>query len=120
MWIAAKVQGDRLGAASECARRYGAVTLLKGAATVVAGTDGNATVNPTGNPGMASGGMGDVLTGITGALAAAGVGPYDAARAAAYIHGLAADRAAAERGMTALNASDLIEALPTLLNGWGL
>ena len=116
----AAVQADRLGAATGCARRYGVVALLKGAATLVADPAGDATVNPTGNPGMASGGMGDVLTGIVGALAAAGVGPYDAARTAAYIHGLSADRVGEHKGLTALNATDVIEGLPAVLAGWGL
>jgi len=116
----AAVQDDRLGAAADCARRYGAVTILKGAATVVAGTEGNATINATGNPGMASGGTGDVLTGITGAFVAGGLDSYNAARAAAYIHGLAADRAAVQKGMTALNASDIIDGLPAIFAEWEL
>ncbi|MBI5529417.1 MAG: NAD(P)H-hydrate dehydratase, partial [Deltaproteobacteria bacterium] len=116
---AREVQADRVRAAAECAKKYGAVVVLKGAATVTADDLGNATINPTGNPGMASGGMGDVLTGIAGAFAACGMVPYDAARAAVYVHGLAADRAALKTGMTALVASDVTEELGGVFKEWG-
>jgi NAD(P)H-hydrate epimerase len=114
-----EVQADRLRAVTECAKKFGAVVVLKGAATVTADVHGNATINPTGNPGMASGGMGDVLTGVAGAFAAAGMAPYDAARVAAYVHGLAADRAAKATGMTALAASDVTEELGRVFREWG-
>jgi NAD(P)H-hydrate epimerase len=109
----AEVQADRIGAAREAARRYGAVAILKGARSVVAAPDGATFVNPTGNPGMASGGMGDALTGIVGGLLAQGLLALDAARLGAYLHGLAGDLAAARIGGEAgLVCSDLIDAIP--------
>jgi ADP-dependent NAD(P)H-hydrate dehydratase / NAD(P)H-hydrate epimerase len=89
--------------------------VLKGAASVIGDPDGRAFVNPTGNPGMASGGMGDVLTGMVGALLARHAGPGPALRGAVYLHGLAADLAASRVGQEALVASDVIEALPEAL-----
>jgi NAD(P)H-hydrate epimerase len=85
---------------------------LKGAATIVAEPGGDVFVNPTGNPGMASGGTGDVLTGIAGALLARGLDPLTALQSAVYLHGLAGDAAAARVGQEALIASDVIAALP--------
>jgi NAD(P)H-hydrate epimerase len=85
---------------------------LKGAATVVAAPDGRVVLNPTGNPGMASGGTGDVLTGIAGAFLARGLPAGDALAAAVYLHGLAGDLAAARLGEESLVAGDVIEALP--------
>ena len=76
-------------------------------------TDGEQLAfNPTGNPGMATGGTGDVLTGIITALLCQRLSPYDAARLARYVHGLAGDLAAAELGQIAMIASDLIRYLP--------
>lgn len=105
------VQRDRLGVARDFARAHGVHVLLKGAATVVAAPDGIVTLNPTGNPGLASGGTGDVLTGIVGALLARGLDPAMALRAGAYLHGSAADVAVTRVGEEALIASDVIEAL---------
>ena len=111
----ADVERDRV----ECVRRFatahGVHLVLKGAASVVGDPDGRVFFNPTGNPGMASGGMGDVLTGVVGALLARRADPGPALRAAAYVHGLAADLAAASLGQEALVASDVIEALPQAL-----
>src|SRR6185503_4805876 len=76
------VQADRLGAARRLAAEVGAVVVLKGARTVVAAPDGRTAINPTGNPGMASGGMGDALSGIAGALLGQGVAAFPAACAA--------------------------------------
>ena len=87
-----EIQQDRIGAAVAFAREYGVFVVLKGAATVTAAPDGRAAVNPTGNAGMASGGMGDVLSGLIGGLLAQGLDPWRAARAGVYLHGLAADR----------------------------
>jgi NAD(P)H-hydrate epimerase len=89
--------------------------VLKGAASVVADPDGRVFINPTGNPGMASGGMGDVLTGMVGALLARRLSPGLALRAAVYAHGLAGDRAAAALGQESLVAGDVVEALPEAL-----
>jgi NAD(P)H-hydrate epimerase len=109
----AEVQADRLGAAREAAKRYGAVVILKGARSVIAAADGAAFVNPTGNPGMASGGMGDALTGIVGGLLAQGLSALDAAKLGVYLHGLAGDLAVeAIGGQAGLVCSDLIDAIP--------
>lgn len=102
---------ERRAAADELAVRSGAVVLLKGHRTYI--TDGQrAAENPTGNPGMATGGTGDVLSGLIVALICQGMTAFDAARAGAYLHGLAGDLAAAELGQISLIASDLILFLP--------
>ncbi|MCK9463597.1 MAG: NAD(P)H-hydrate dehydratase, partial [Proteobacteria bacterium] len=109
----ADVQEDRIGAARRAAKKYAAVVILKGARSVVADAGGAAFVNPTGNPGMASGGMGDALTGIVGGLLAQGLPALDAAKLGTYLHGLAGDLAAEEIGGEAgLVCSDLIDAIP--------
>jgi NAD(P)H-hydrate epimerase len=82
---------------------------------VVAAPDGAVSINPTGNPGMASGGMGDCLAGVIGALLAQGLEPVEAAEAGVYWHGVAADRVAERRGEAGLIASDVIEELPPAL-----
>jgi NAD(P)H-hydrate epimerase len=108
----ADVQRDRIEVARAFATRHRVHLALKGAATVVASPDGVVVLNPTGNPGMASGGTGDVLTGIVGAVLARGVEAGTALRAAVFLHGLAGDLAAARVGQEALVASDLVDALP--------
>ncbi len=89
----AEVQADRPAAARRAAAASGAVVVLKGSLTLIAAPGGGLHVNPTGNPGMASGGSGDVLTGILGALLAQGLEALDAARLGVYLHGLAGDLA---------------------------
>lgn len=111
----AEVQADRVAAARRLAGAQRCTVVLKGARTVIAGADGAVAVNPTGNPGMASGGMGDVLTGILGGLLAQGLGPVEAAGLAAYVHGMAADEAAADHGVIGLIASDVIDRIPRVL-----
>jgi NAD(P)H-hydrate epimerase len=107
------VQADRLGLARQFAAETGACVALKGARTVIAMPDGSAAINLTGNPGMASGGMGDVLAGVIGALCAQGLPAEDAATLGVYLHGMAADLAAADRGgEIGLIASDVIGSLP--------
>jgi ADP-dependent NAD(P)H-hydrate dehydratase len=105
---------ERRDRAAELARSLGGeqtVVLLKGAHTVI--TDGERyAVNATGNPGMATGGTGDVLTGIVTALLAQGLGAFDAARLGAHVHGLAGDLAAAKLGVIGLTATDLLDYLP--------
>jgi NAD(P)H-hydrate epimerase len=109
----AAVQADRPAAARQAAASTGAIVVLKGSLTLVAAPAGGGVwVNPTGNPGMASGGTGDVLTGIAGGLLAQRLPPLDAARLAVYVHGLAGDRAQARLGGPFLAAEDLIAALP--------
>jgi NAD(P)H-hydrate epimerase len=115
----AQVQADRWAVAVAFARSSGAVVALKGHRTVVARPDGEAAVNPTGNPGMAKGGTGDVLAGVMGALLARGADTWTSACAAVYLHGMAGDRAARAIGMEALLAGDLVEALPDALRSLG-
>jgi len=107
-----ELEAGRIDCTRSWAQSWGSVVVLKGAPTVTASPDGRATVNPTGNPGMATAGMGDVLTGVIAALIGQGLGVYDAARLGAYLHGLAGDQAAARLGQHGLGASDAIEALP--------
>lgn len=114
----AEVQADRVKTAREASSRFGALVALKGARTVLATPDGEVFINPTGNPGMGSGGMGDVLAGMVGGLLAQGLPPFDALRLAVYAHGLAGDRAAERVGQHALVASDLLGELPGVLRGW--
>jgi ADP-dependent NAD(P)H-hydrate dehydratase / NAD(P)H-hydrate epimerase len=111
----AEVQADRLASARRLAAETGAIVALKGARTVVAHPDGRATLNPTGNPGMATGGTGDVLTGIAGGLLAQGVAPAEALGAAVYLHGLAGDLAAEARGEAGLVAGDVADAVPAAI-----
>jgi NAD(P)H-hydrate epimerase len=106
-----EVQADRVGVAEAFAAAHRCIVVLKGARTVIASPDRTA-INPTGNPGMGSGGTGDVLTGVIAALCAQGMEPFDAACAGAYLHGRAGDLAAAERGEAGLLARDLVEKLP--------
>ena len=107
-----KVQGNRKHFAEAAANRFGSVIILKGACALIAETGRPLTVNPTGNPGMATGGTGDVLTGMVAGLIAQGLLPFEAAAAATYLHGLAGDVAAAELGEASLLAGDLLETLP--------
>ena len=86
--------------------------VLKGHQTLIADPEGHVNVNPTGNPGMASGGMGDVLGGMIAAFLARDVDPFDAACAAVYIHGFAGDLLKEEMGDTGLAAIDLAERIP--------
>ncbi len=113
-----EVQADRLAMAREAAARFGAFVALKGARTVLAAPDGEAFINPTGNPGMGSGGMGDVLTGLIGGLLAQQVAPFDALKLAVYLHGLAGDRAAEDLGHHGLLAGDVLERVATVLKAW--
>ncbi len=107
----AQVQAERLPAAQQFAAKTGTVTVLKGAATVIAGP-GQTALNPTGNWGMAKGGSGDVLAGMTGALLAQGLEPFHAAVLGAYLHGLAGDLGAARFTPRALLPTDLPGLLP--------
>jgi len=106
------VQRDRERTAKACAKKYNVMVVLKGHQTVVASFDGAVYVNETGNPGMASGGSGDVLTGVIAGLLAQKLALFDAARLGVYLHGLAGDLAAHERGEIGLIASDLVDRIP--------
>ncbi len=110
------IQQDRVGVARDYAERNGVTLVLKGSRTVVAAASGRIYINPSGNPGMASGGMGDVLIGMIGGFLAQGLGPEAAALAAVHLHGLAGDKAAQKRGERALAASDLLDELPGMIN----
>jgi len=114
----ADVQSDRIAAAKRLAARFKAWVALKGNGTVVASPEGRWWVNASGNPGMASAGMGDVLTGIAGALAAQGMDAEDALVAAVYLHGAAADALVARGvGPAGLTAGELIDEARQLANG---
>jgi len=114
----ADVQSDRIGAAKRLAARFKSWVALKGNGTVVASPEGRWWVNASGNPGMASAGMGDVLTGIAGALAAQGMDAEDALIAAVYLHGAAADALVARgAGPVGLTAGELIDEARQLANG---
>lgn len=107
----AQIQEDRVAAARGAAEETGAIVVLKGHLTLIA--SGTAVfVNPTGNPGMATGGSGDVLTGLITGLIAQGLDALDATVLAVYLHGLAGDLAAGRLGEIALAAGDLVEMLP--------
>ncbi len=109
-----QVQADRVAVACRLARQVNAVVVLKGHHTVIAAPDGETASNPTGNPGMATGGSGDVLAGIIGSLVAQGMTPYDAAVCGVYLHGLAGDMAAQRYSMRGMLPTDLIEELGSL------
>jgi len=110
------VQADRRAAVEQAASDYGCPVLLKGARTLIASPDGRLAVNTTSNPGMATGGSGDVLSGVLAALLAAKLEPWEAAAAGAFLHGLAGDLVAAEQGGPAgLIATDLVNHLPAAI-----
>jgi hydroxyethylthiazole kinase-like uncharacterized protein yjeF len=115
---AREVQADRIDISRSFAAQHGVVLVLKGAGTVVAAPDGRRFVCPTGNAGMASGGMGDVLTGVIGGFLAQGLDPVDAAILGVYLHGMAGDRAADRVGMPGLVASEVLFELPGILKRW--
>ena len=111
-----EIQGDRVGTALEFTRRYGVYLILKGARSVISTPGGQVSINTTGNPGMASGGTGDVLTGVVGGLLAQRLEPADACRLGAFVHGFAGDLVAEEIGEAGLTAGDLADALPEALS----
>lgn len=106
------VEADRIGVVQRLAGESGVWVALKGARTVIGGPDGQVSLNPTGNPGMATGGTGDVLTGIVGGLLAQGLPPLLALQAGVYLHGLAGDLARESRGEEGMIAGDLLLAVP--------
>jgi len=114
----AKVQKDRIAVALSLVDQTGAWVVLKGARTVIAGPHGTVWINPTGNPGMATAGSGDVLTGMIGGLLAQGWPVGEAVRTAVFAHGKAGDGAAEELGLAGLTASDLLRRIPTVFREW--
>ncbi len=115
----AAVQADRIGVAAAKARAWGATVVLKGARTVVADPEAPPSIIPTGNAGLATGGTGDVLAGLCGALLAGGLPPPAAGRVAAWVHGRAGDLAAMRFGERGLVAGDLGDAIGAVWAEWG-
>lgn len=108
----AEVQGDRAATAKAFATEHGCVVALKGANTIVASPDGEVCVNTTGNSGLATGGTGDVLTGLISGLLAQGMNAFDAACAGVFVHGLAGDFAAEELSQRGMTAPDVVTRIP--------
>lgn len=109
---AKQVNQNRELTAKSFAKKFGVVTVLKGAGTVITSPDGRILINPTGNSGMATGGSGDVLAGMTASLVAQGAELFEAASAAVYLHGLAGDIAAEKLGKISMLPTDLIDCIP--------
>ena len=109
------VQKDRVGCATVFAKKYNVTLVFKGAGTVIATPDGRVFINSTGNPGMATGGTGDVLSGMIGGLLAQGYTASQAACLGVYLHGLAGDLAAKEKGEMGMIAGDLVEKIPAAI-----
>ena len=110
-----EIEADRIGAARDFAKRFGVYLILKGARSIIAAPDGSIAINGSGNPGMATGGMGDVLTGVVAALVGQGYHPFAACRLGTFVHGYAADLLVERTGTQGMIASDVQEALPTAL-----
>jgi hydroxyethylthiazole kinase-like uncharacterized protein yjeF len=110
-----EVKNNRKDIALEFARQYNIVLALKGHETIVAGPDGAFYMNATGNVGMATGGTGDILTGMIASFVGQGMDAFNAAAAGVYFHGLAGDLAAKEKGALSLIATDLLNKLPEVL-----
>jgi NAD(P)H-hydrate epimerase len=110
------VDAIRISVAQEFARTYGVFLVLKGARTIIASPSGIAAINGSGNPGMATGGMGDVLTGMIVSLLGQGYSAWDACRLGVFLHGFAADMVAEEKGEIGINATDVLEQLPYAYN----
>jgi len=107
-----KAKEHRKKVAKDFACHYNSTVVLKGRESIVASPDGRIFVNTTGNPGMATAGSGDVLTGIIAAFLGQGLDAFDAAKYGAYLHGLAGDLAAKQKTQLGLIASDIIDFLP--------
>ncbi|MBR9978692.1 MAG: NAD(P)H-hydrate dehydratase [Bacteroidetes bacterium] len=107
-----EIEAGRIDVARDFAKDFGVTLLLKGAPTVIATQEGKVSVNPTGNPGMATAGTGDVLSGIIGGLLAQGLSPELAASIGAYLHGHAGDLVCNRLGKHGMIATDILDALP--------
>lgn len=107
------VNSNRENTAIDFAKKFGVVTVLKGAGTIIASPDGEVYINHTGNSGMATGGSGDVLSGIIGSLLAQGAAPINAASAGVFLHGTIGDLAAEKLGKISMLPTDMIDMIPT-------
>ena len=107
------VNSNRENTAINFAKKFGVVTVLKGAGTIIASPDGDVYINHSGNSGMASGGSGDVLSGIIGSLLAQGASPINAAAAGVFLHGTIGDLAAEKLGKISMLPTDMIDMIPT-------
>jgi NAD(P)H-hydrate epimerase len=114
----AYIQSNRPVIASQFAQQYGVTLVLKGLRTVIASPQGSIWLNPTGNPGLATAGTGDVLAGMLAALIAQQIPPNQAACLATYLHGKTADHLLASHSMSSMLASDLIAAIPSVTAQW--
>lgn len=117
---AKEVNADRVDVALSFAKKYGVITVLKGSGTIIASPNGQALLNTTGNSGMATGGSGDVLAGMTAGLLAQGKSAFDCAAAAVYLHGLAGDFAAEKLGKISILPSDIIDCVAQAFKSSGL
>lgn len=107
------VNSNRENTAIDFAKKFGVVTVLKGAGTIIASPDGEVYINHTGNSGMATGGSGDILSGIIGSLLAQGASPINAAAAGVFLHGTIGDLAAEKLGKISMLPTDMIDMIPT-------
>ena len=107
------VNSNRENTAIDFAKKFGVVTVLKGAGTIIASPDGEVYINHTGNSGMATGGSGDVLSGIIGSLLAQGASPINTAAAGVFLHGTIGDLAAEKLGKISMLPTDMIDMIPT-------
>ncbi len=117
---AKEVNADRVDVALSFAKKYGVITVLKGSGTIIASPNGRVLLNTTGNSGMATGGSGDVLAGMTAGLLAQGKNAFDCAAAAVYLHGLAGDFAAEKLGKISMLPSDIIDYIAQAFKSAGL
>lgn len=109
------IQADRLNIARRFANQWSVTVVLKGARTIVAAPDGQTYINPTGNPGMATAGMGDLLAGIIAGFMAQGLTVMEAGIIGVYVHGLAGDLAAGKSGPAGIIAGDLLPEIPVAI-----
>lgn len=117
---AKEANADRVDVALSFAKKYGVITVLKGSGTIIASPNGQALLNTTGNSGMATGGSGDVLAGMTAGLLAQGKSAFDCAAAAVYLHGLAGDFAAEKLGKISMLPSNIIDCIAQAFKSSGL
>jgi NAD(P)H-hydrate epimerase len=112
---ATEVQNERLALAQSFSEQYGVTLVLKGARSLISSTEGRLAINSSGNPGLASGGTGDILTGLIAGFLAQGLSPFDAACLGVYCHGKAADRLSLRFGDRGMLAMDLLPEIPVVL-----